>query len=155
MTRLEAGDTAPAFDLPTEGGGRINLAGLQGRKVVLYFYPKDDTKGCTLEAIDFTAHLPGFTAAGAEVIGVSPDSPRSHDNFKSKHSLGLTLASDVDRAIIGRYGLWVEKSNYGRKYMGVERATFLIDEKGKIVRAWHGVRVKGHPEAVLAALQSL
>ncbi len=155
MTKAEVGFSAPPFDLPTDEGGRVRLSDLAGRKVVLYFYPADDTPGCTLEAIDFSKHLPEFEAAGAVVIGVSPDTAKSHDKFKTKHKLTLRLAADSDRKAINAYGLWVEKTNFGKKYMGVERATFLIDKDGKIARAWHKVRVKGHVEAVLAATRSL
>jgi peroxiredoxin Q/BCP len=151
----ETGRIAPDFDLPTDGGGRIRLADLRGGKIVLYFYPADDTQGCTLEAIDFTSRLPEFKRAGATVVGVSPDSAKSHDKFKAKHKLGLILAADVDREVIGRYGLWGEKMMYGRKYMGVERATFLIGADGRIVRAWRKVRVKGHVDEVLAAVGEL
>jgi peroxiredoxin Q/BCP len=155
MQKVEAGSRAPAFDLPTDGGGRVKLSGLAGKKVVLYFYPADDTSGCTLEAIDFSKFVPKFEATNAVVVGVSPDSAKSHDSFKAKHKLTFMLAADVDRDVIGRYGLWVEKNNFGKKYMGVERATFLIDEAGKIARAWHKVQVKGHVEEVLAAAKSL
>jgi peroxiredoxin Q/BCP len=152
---VEAGSLAPDFELPTDGGGRIRLAELRGGKVVLYFYPADDTEGCTLEAVDFTALLPQFKRAGATVLGVSPDSPKSHDRFKEKHGLRLLLAADADHQVIARYGLWGEKTMFGRKYMGVERATFLIDESGRIAQAWRKVRVKGHAEAVLAAARAL
>ena len=151
----ETGSLAPDFELPTDGGGRVKLSDLRGRKVVLYFYPADDTEGCTLEAVSFTALLPEFEKAGATVLGVSPDSPKSHDRFKVKHKLGLVLAGDVDHAVIERYGLWGEKTMFGRKYMGVERATFLIGRDGSIARAWRKVRVKGHAEAVLAAAKQL
>lgn len=149
------GVMAPDFDLETDGGGRVRLADLRGRTVVLYFYPKDDTRGCTVEAIDFTGLLGAFGDAGAAVVGVSPDTVKSHDRFKHKHGLGLTLAADPDHQAIDAYGLWGEKSLYGRKYMGVERATFLIGPDGRIARAWRNVRVKGHAEAVLAAAQAL
>jgi peroxiredoxin Q/BCP len=152
---VEAGSLAPDFELPTDGGGRIRLAELRGGKVVLYVYPADDTEGCTLEAVDFTALLPQFKRAGATVLGVSPDSPKSHDRFKEKHGLRLLLAADADHQVIARYGLWGEKTMFGRKYMGVERATFLIDESGRIAQAWRKVRVKGHAEAVLAAARAL
>ena len=151
----DAGGLAPDFELPTDGGGRVRLSALRGGKVVLYFYPADDTEGCTIEAVDFTAHLSDFEKAGATVIGVSPDSPKSHDRFKAKHKLALVLAADVDRKVIERYGLWVEKTMFGRKYMGVERATFLIGPDGRIARTWRKVRVKGHVEDVLAAARQL
>ena len=155
MDKAAEGAHAPDFDLPTDGGGQVKLSGLKGKKVVLYFYPKDDTSGCTLEAIDFSKHLADFRDAGVTVIGVSPDSAASHDRFKAKHGLSLLLAADQKRSAIEDYGLWVEKSMYGRTYMGVERATFLIDAKGKIARAWRKVRVRGHVEEVLAAAKSL
>jgi len=151
----ETGALAPDFELPTDGGGRVRLSDLRGRKVVLYFYPADDTEGCTIEAVNFTALLPEFDRAGATVLGVSPDSPKSHDRFKLKHKLALVLAADVDHEVIERYGLWVEKMMFGRKYMGVERATFLIGKDGRIARTWRKVRVKGHAEAVLAAAKEL
>jgi len=150
-----AGSLAPDFELPTDGGGRVKLSDRRGRKVVLYFYPADDTEGCTIEAVSFTALLPEFEKAGATVLGVSPDSPKSHDRFKVKHKLALVLAADIDHTVIGRYGLWVEKTMFGRKYMGVERATLLIGRDGKIARVWRKVRVKGHAEAVLAAAREL
>jgi peroxiredoxin Q/BCP len=154
-TGIDKGGMAPDFELPTDGGRRIRLSALRGGKVVLYFYPADDTEGCTIEAVDFTAHLSDFESAGATVIGVSPDSQKSHDRFKAKHKLGLVLAADVDRKVIEGYGLWVEKTMFGRKYMGVERATFLIGPDGRIARTWRKVRVKGHVEEVLAAARQL
>lgn len=155
MTTANEGERAPAFDLPTDGGGHVRLADFAGRKIVLYFYPKDDTQGCTLEAIDFTRHAADFAKAGTTVIGISPDSVRSHDRFKKKHDLGIILAADEERQVIEAYGLWVEKSMYGRKYMGVDRSTFLIDGKGRIARAWRKVKVPGHVEEVLAAARAL
>lgn len=155
MTTANEGERAPAFDLPTDGGGHVRLADFAGRKIVLYFYPKDDTQGCTLEAIDFTRHVADFAKAGTTVIGISPDSVRSHDRFKKKHDLGIILAADEERQVIEAYGLWVEKSMYGRKYMGVDRSTFLIDGKGRIARAWRKVKVPGHVEEVLAAARAL
>ena len=149
------GALAPDFELPTDGGGTVTLSTLRGRKVVLYFYPADDTEGCTIEAINFTSHLAEFEKADALVVGVSPDSPKSHDRFKAKHKLAVILAADVDRKVIERYGLWGEKMMFGRKYMGVERATFLIGRDGHIARAWRKVRVKGHVEDVLAAASEL
>jgi len=149
------GAVAPDFDLPTDGGGRLRLSELRAHKVVLYFYPADDTEGCTLEAVNFTALLPEFKRAGTTVVGVSPDSPKSHDRFKEKHALKLLLAADADHQVIERYGLWGEKTMFGRKYMGVERATFLIDRLGRIAQVWRKVRVKGHAEAVLAAAKAL
>jgi peroxiredoxin Q/BCP len=155
MTDLAINDQAPDFTLPTNGGGAVSLSSLLGKKVILYFYPKDNTEACTLEAIDFTRLADAFTAADAVVIGISPDSVRKHDNFCKKHSLGITLAADEDRKVIGTYGLWVEKQMYGRKYMGVERTTYLIDRRGRIADIWHKVRVKGHAEEVLDAAKAL
>jgi len=145
------GDKAPDFDLPTDGGGRVRLKDLTGKKAILYFYPADDTAGCTTEAIDFTAALPEFGKAGAVVIGVSPDSESSHDKFKAKHALGVILAADTDKKTIEEYGAWGEKTLYGRKFMGVIRSTFLIGPDGRIRRVWRNVRVKGHVAAVLEA----
>ncbi|MBI1249981.1 MAG: redoxin domain-containing protein [Alphaproteobacteria bacterium] len=150
---LKPGDAAPKFDLPIAGGGRIKLASLKGSPAVLYFYPKDDTSGCTQEALNFTEKSAEFAAAGATVIGVSRDSVASHEKFAAKHGLEVVLASDEDGAVCEAYGVWVEKSMYGRKYMGVERATFLIGGNGKILEIWRKVKVKGHAEAVLAALR--
>lgn len=151
---LKEGDPAPDFALATDGG-RATLAGLKGRAVVLYFYPKDDTSGCTAEAIAFSGLKAQFEAAGATVIGVSPDSAASHDKFKAKHKLAVDLAADPDRAAIEAYGVWKEKSMYGRKYFGVERSTFLIDRNGKIAKIWRKVKVPGHAEAALAAVKAL
>lgn len=149
------GDKAPNFELPRDGGGAISLAGLKGKAVVLYFYPKDDTSGCTQEAIDFTALKKEFDAAGAVVVGVSPDSAKSHDKFKAKHNLDVALASDESRAMLEAWGVWQEKSMYGRKYMGVERTTFLIDGKGRIAKVWRKVKVPGHAKELLAAVKAL
>lgn len=155
MADLNVGDMAPDFDLPRDGGGTISLASLRGRPVVLYFYPQDDTTSCTNEAIAFSHLLPGFQKAGASVIGLSPDSAKKHDKFKAKHGLTVDLASDEERKAIEAYHLWVEKQMYGRHYMGVERATFLIDRDGRIARIWRKVRVKGHAEEVLEAVRDL
>ena len=152
---LSEGIQAPDFTLPTDGGGSLTLSSLRGGKVVLYAYPEDNTTSCTNEALSFSALLDDFAAAGTTVIGISPDSVKSHDKFKQKYDLKLTLVSDEERKAIEAYGLWVEKQMYGRHYMGVERSTFLIDEAGKIVRVWAKVRVKGHAEAVLAAAREL
>ncbi len=149
------GDIAPDFDLPRDGGGSIRLAALRGKPVALYFYPQDDTTSCTSEAVAFSQLLPEFGKAGAVVVGVSPDSARKHDKFKAKHDLAVDLAADEERKAIEAYGLWVEKQMYGRRYMGVERATFLIDREGRIAAVWHNVRVKGHAEAVLEAVRAL
>lgn len=154
MTKtLKPGDPAPPFELPTAGGGRVSLADLRGKRVVLYFYPKDDTPGCTREALSFTEKAKAFASAKAVVVGVSRDSPAKHDKFAAKYGLKVILASDEDGAICERYGVWVEKSLYGRSYMGVERATFLIDQKGRIARIWRKVRVPGHVEEVLEELK--
>lgn len=155
MAELEEGQSAPDFNLPRDGGGTIALADLKGRKIVLYFYPKDDTSGCTTESIDFSALKPEFEAAGATVIGVSPDSVKSHDKFKAKHSLSVDLVADEERKTLEAYGVWVEKSMYGRKYMGVERSTFLIDTNGGIAKIWRKVKVPGHAQAVLEAARAL
>lgn len=152
---LKPGDPAPPFDLPTAGGGRVSLASLKGKPAVLYFYPKDDTPGCTQEALNFTEKAKQFAAAKAAVIGVSRDSAARHEKFAAKHGLNVTLAADEDGLACEAYGVWGEKKLYGRSYMGVERATFLIDARGRIARVWRKVRVPGHVEEVLAAVQSL
>jgi peroxiredoxin Q/BCP len=152
MAELQPGDAAPDFDLPTDGAGRVTLAELKGSSVVLYFYPKDDTSGCTSEAIGFSEMRQQFDDAGAVVIGVSKDSPSSHDKFKSKHELTIKLASDESGEMLERYGVWVEKSMYGRKYMGIDRATFLIGPDGAIKRIWRKVKVPGHVAEVLKAV---
>jgi peroxiredoxin Q/BCP len=149
------GDKAPGFDLPTETGENVSLSRLAGKPVVLYFYPKDDTSGCTAEARDFSRLAPDFSKAGVEVIGVSPDSVESHRKFRDKYDLAVRLAADADKAVAMAYGVWVEKSMYGRTYMGVERATFLIDRRGRIARSWRKVKVAGHAEEVLAAARAL
>ena len=155
MANLDVGDMAPDFILPRDGGGSIKLSQLAGKPVVLYFYPKDDTASCTNEAIAFSRLLPEFTKAGATVIGISPDSAAKHDKFKAKHGLSVNLAADEERGTIEAYGVWVEKQMYGRRYMGVERTTFLIGPDGRIARIWRRVRVKGHAEEVLEAVQTL
>ena len=152
---LSPGDLAPAFDLPTDGGGRVSLAGLKGRTVVLYFYPKADTPGCTTEGQDFTALGDRFAAANAVVIGVSRDAVKKLDRFKAKRELGVILASDEDGQITEAFGVWGEKQLYGRTYMGVERATFLIGADGTVRRTWRKVKVTDHAAAVLAATQAL
>lgn len=149
------GAKAPAFALPTDGGGKIASKDLKGKIVALYFYPKDDTSGCTREAIDFTALVKDFRKIGAEIIGVSKDTVLAHDKFKAKHDLAVTLASDQTGDVLEKYGVWVEKTLYGRKYMGIERATFLIDAKGVVRRVWRKVKVPGHAAEVLAAARAL
>lgn len=152
---IAEGAKAPAFDLATDGNGRASLAALKGKTVVLYFYPKDDTAGCTKQAVEFTAAAKAFKKAGATVIGVSKDTPAKHDRFKEKHDIGVTLGSDEDGKTIAAYGSWVEKTLYGRKYMGIDRSTLLIDGKGVIRRIWRKVKVPGHVEEVLAAVKAL
>ena len=148
-----AGDKAPDFDLPTEDG-RVSLAGLKGKSVVLYFYPKDDTSGCTLEAKGFTDRAADFAAADTVVVGVSKDSVRSHCRFRDKHGLAVLLLSDEAGALTDGLGFWVEKSMYGRKYMGIERATLLVDRDGTVLRVWRNVKVPGHVDEVLAAARA-
>ncbi|HMF66483.1 MAG TPA: peroxiredoxin [Phyllobacterium sp.] len=155
MTILDIGSTPPDFTLPRDGGGTITLSGLRGNPVVLYFYPKDDTSGCTQEAIEFSGLRPQFEKLGAKVIGMSPDPVKKHDKFKTKHDLKVDLVADEDKAIIEAYGLWVEKSMYGRKYMGVERTTYLIDSAGKIAKIWNKVKVPGHAADVLEATKAI
>ena len=152
---VDAGQKAPGFDLSTDGGGRVRLEDFRGRPVVLYFYPKDDTPGCTKEAQGFAAAYPEFRTAGAEVVGVSKDSVASHQNFKEKYELTFPLASDEDGKVVEAYGVWVEKSMYGRSYMGIDRSTFLIDGAGTVRKAWRQVKVPGHVEEVLAATKAL
>lgn len=151
MADLSEGDLAPAFSLSLGGGGTVSLRDLAGKTVVLYFYPKDDTEGCTAEAIDFSTLKVDFAAVGATVVGVSPDSVKRHVNFAAKHKLSVDLASDPDLAAANAYGVWVEKSMYGRSYMGIERTTFLIGGDGRIARIWRKVRVRGHAAEVLEA----
>lgn len=152
---LRDGDKAPDFDLPAEGGENIRLSRLKGTPVVLYFYPKDDTSGCTVEAKDFSALATEFRKAKTQVIGISPDSVESHTKFRSKHDLKVRLVADQERTAAEAYGVWVEKSMYGRKYMGVERSTFLIDKAGRIAKSWRKVKVPGHAAEVLAAVQAM
>lgn len=149
------GEKAPDFDLPRDGGSRLRLSSLAGKKVVLYFYPKDNTPGCTLEGREFSAAIGEFSAADTLVVGMSADSVASHDKFKVKQDLDIALVSDQDREAIEAYGVWVEKNMYGRKSMGIERATYLIDREGLIARIWRKVKVKGHVEEVLEAARSL
>jgi peroxiredoxin Q/BCP len=152
---LQDGDKAPEVELPMDGGSTLKLSRLEGKAVVLYFYPKDDTSGCTAEAKDFSKLAADFRKAGAEVIGVSPDSAESHGKFRKKYDLSVQLAADTDKAAATAYGVWVEKSMYGRKYMGVERSTFLVDRKGRIAKSWRKVKVPGHAAEVLAAVKAL
>jgi peroxiredoxin Q/BCP len=154
-TALQPGDKAPDFALSDDEGGEIRLKDLSGKAVVLYFYPKDDTPGCTTEAQGFTAAADDFAAAGAVVVGVSKDSAKSHGRFRQKYGLKVRLGADVEGQVVERYGVWVEKSMYGRQYMGIERATFLIDAAGVIRRVWRKVSVKGHAQEVLAAVRDL
>ncbi|MFC0808486.1 peroxiredoxin [Sinorhizobium sp. P24N7] len=155
MAGLGQGDIAPEFELPRDGGGSISLAALRGKPIVLFFYPKDDTKACTEEAIAFSARQKEFQEAGIALVGISPDSAKSHDRFTKKHDLTVALGADEDKAVANAYGVWVEKSMYGRKYMGVERTTFLIDRQGVISRVWEKVKVPGHADEVLAAAKAL
>jgi thioredoxin-dependent peroxiredoxin len=152
---LQPGDAAPDFSLPCAGGGTVGLSRLKGRKAVLYFYPKDDTSGCTREAQEFNALREAFREAGTEIVGISPDAPKSHDKFRAKYGLDLTLASDETKEMLEAYGVWAEKSMYGRKYMGVERTTVLLDRDGKVARVWSKVKVPGHAEEVLDAARNL
>ncbi|MDB5592866.1 peroxiredoxin [Enterovirga sp.] len=152
---LEVGQAAPPFTLPGTAGREISLGALKGRKVVVYFYPKDDTSGCTRQAQDFNALRADFAAADTDIVGISPDSPASKAKFAGKYGLDLALAADEQRATVEAYGVWVEKSMYGRKYMGVERTTLLIDREGRIARIWPKVKVPGHAEEVLAAARAL
>lgn len=147
------GKKAPDFSLPRDGGGTISLSEFKGQKIVLYFYPKDDTSGCTQQACDFTENLSAFNKIKAQIIGVSKDSVKKHDKFKEKYGLKFPLASDEDCTVCAAYGVWVEKSMYGRKYMGIERSTFLIDEQGKITHIWNKVKIPGHVEEVIKALK--
>lgn len=152
---LNENDKAPDFELLNDNGDKIKLSKLKGKTIVLYFYPKDDTSGCTKEAIDFSEHLSDFAAIGAEVIGISPDSVQKHSKFREKHGLAVTLLADEEKKVLNTYGVWVEKSMYGRSYMGVERSTFLIGADGKIAHIWRKVKVTGHAKAVLEAAKQL
>jgi thioredoxin-dependent peroxiredoxin len=153
--KLSPGDLPPDFELPDDSGHKISLASFADRILVLYFYPKDDTSGCTKEAIDFNGLRDQFKKAGAAILGISPDSPASHTKFKAKHKLELALGADETKAMLEAYGVWVEKSMYGRKYMGVERTTFLLGKDGRIAAVWNKVKVPGHAEIVLAAVKAL
>jgi peroxiredoxin Q/BCP len=149
---LVVGSKAPAFSLPDETGTLISSTSLAGKPYVIYFYPKDDTPGCTKEACDFRDNIKAFNSAKVRVLGVSPDDPKRHAKFKEKYGLNFTLLSDVDKTLISAYGIWIKKLNYGREYMGVQRSTFIVDKSGKVANAWNGVRVPGHVEAVLASI---
>lgn len=152
---LDTGDKAPNFNLPVNGGGNLSLKDLKGKTVVMYFYPKDMTPGCTTEAQDFRDLIKQFDKAGAVVVGVSKDSVKRHDNFVEKQSLPFKLISDEDGSLCEDFGVWVEKNMYGRKYMGIQRATFVIDAKGVIRHVWPKVKVKGHADEVLEIVKSL
>ena len=153
--RLEKGDKAPNVTIPVSDEETINLGKPSGKGHVVYFYPRDNTPGCTTESIDFSGLKPKFAALGLEIIGVSKDSLKSHDKFRTKQDLTVTLASDADHDACEQFGVWVEKNMYGRTYLGIERSTFLIGADGKIIESWRKVRVKGHAEAVLAAAESV
>lgn len=153
--RPQVGDLAPDFSLPTDTEGTISLSQFGGRNVVIFFYPKDDTSGCTKEAIGFTEAKAQFEAANTKLIGVSVDSVKKHAKFREKHGLEIALGSDEDKQVVAAYGVWVEKSMYGRKYMGIERSTFLIDGSGQVIKTWAKVKVTGHVEQVLAAAEEL
>ena len=152
---LDVGDTIPEFDLPTNGGNSLSRNDLNGKTVVMYFYPKDMTPGCTTEAQEFRDHIKSFEKAGITIVGVSKDSVKRHDNFVAKQELPFQLLSDEEGTLCEDFGVWLEKSMYGKKYMGIQRATFVIDGKGKIIHAWPKVRVKGHVEEVLGVVQAL
>jgi peroxiredoxin Q/BCP len=149
------GKSAPDFTLASDGGGKVELSALKGKKVIVYFYPKDDTPGCTKEACGFRDALPDFSKIDAEIIGISKDTVAKHDKFKAKYALPFTLASDEDGKVCEAFGTWIEKSMYGRKYMGIDRATFLIDEQGVLRAEWRKVKVPGHVEEVLKSAQAL
>jgi thioredoxin-dependent peroxiredoxin len=155
MTMLSEGDMAPDFEVPRDGGGRVRLSGFRGKPVVVYFYPKDDTEGCTKEAIAFSESVEDFRALGVEILGISPDGAGSHDKFRDKHGLTIILGADEEKLVINTYGVWGEKKMYGRTFMGVERSTFLIDRNGRIARIWRAVKVRGHVAEVLAAARAL
>lgn len=154
MSDLKIGDPAPTVTLPRDGGEMVSLGDLKGQQIVLYFYPRDDTSGCTKEAIGFTENLQAFQDTGAVIYGVSKDPVKKHEKFVAKHNLGIPLLSDEDGDVCERFGVWVEKSMYGKTYMGIERATFLIGTDGNIAQIWRKVKVAGHVEAVLDAVRS-
>lgn len=155
MSPCDIGDPAPDFTLPTDGGGQITLSALRGAPVVVYFYPKDMTPGCTTQACDFRDALPDLATDGVRVVGISKDSPARHDRFKDKHQLTFPLAADEEGLVCDAYGVWKEKRLYGKTFMGIERSTFLIDAQGRIARIWRKVKVKGHVAEVVAAAAAL
>ncbi len=155
MAELNIGDQAPDFTLPTDGNEKITLSALRGQNVIIYFYPKDDTPGCTTESCSFRDALPAFEKLGTAIIGISKDSVAKHDKFKAKYNLNFPLASDENGTVCEEYGTWVEKSMYGKKYMGIDRSTFLIDQNGKIAALWRKVKVPGHVEDVQAAVENM
>ncbi len=155
MSDIQPGAEAPAFTLPRDGGGEVSLADFRGKPVAVYFYPKDDTPGCTREAIAFSGLAEEFRAAGATVLGISRDPVSAHDKFREKHGLAIALLSDEGGEVCEAYGTWVEKSMYGKTYMGVDRATFLVDAEGRVARVWRKVKVPGHAEEVLEAAKAL
>ncbi|ERP97817.1 alkyl hydroperoxide reductase [Labrenzia sp. C1B10] len=155
MSELAVGDVAPDFELEGDGGNRVSLSALKGKPVVVYFYPKDDTPGCTKEAIAFTEQSDAFAKLGVTIIGLSPDTAAKHDKFIAKHNLAIRLGADTEKEVAEAYGVWVEKSMYGKKYMGVERTTFLVGADGKIAEVWRKVKVPGHADAVLEAARAL
>jgi peroxiredoxin Q/BCP len=155
MMSLTIGDKAPDFIIATDGGGTFCLSEMVGHNVIIYFYPKDDTPGCTKEACEFRDSLPDFSKSAAKIIGISKDTVAKHDKFKSKYELPFTLGADLEGDVCEAYGTWVEKSMYGRQYMGIERATFLIDKEGVLQGIWRKVKVKGHVEEVLSTVQNL
>jgi peroxiredoxin Q/BCP len=155
MSELQPGNPAPAFSLPTDGNGKASLSDFKGRKLVIYFYPKDDTPGCTTESCGFRDSIEQFNDLGIAIVGVSKDSVKSHDKFKKKYELNFPLISDEEGTMCEAYGVWTEKSMYGKKYMGIERSTFLIDEKGKIARIWRNVKVPGHVDEVREAANEI
>ncbi|NCC21076.1 MAG: thioredoxin-dependent thiol peroxidase [Alphaproteobacteria bacterium] len=153
MENIEVGAQAPDFSLPSDNGGQVSLSSLRGRRVVLYFYPRDDTPGCTVESCSFRDNMQALNALNVDVIGISKDTPESHDRFKQKYELNFPLASDADSDVCERYGVWKEKNMYGKKSMGIERSTFLIGEDGNVEKIWRKVKVEGHVEDVMAALR--
>lgn len=153
--KIAVGNKAPSFTLPRDGGGEVSLAYFKGKKLVLYFYPKADTEGCTIEAKDFSKLEPAFARAKTAILGVSADPVKKQDRFKTKHELTIALGSDETHEMLNAYGVWAEKSMYGRKYMGILRNTYLIGPDGKIAQIWEKVKVAGHAEAVLAAAKAL